>query len=203
MDIFEYKVMNDDRMIEEIVDLHIKAFPTFFLTKLGDEFLKLLYKGYMDDENSGIIVSKNDDQLLGFIAYSTDYPAFFKKLLKDHFFKFAFLAFQAAVRHPSFALKLLGALKKSDDVVKEEKYVEISSICVDPSIQGKGIGSKLINYMKDNTDFGKFAFISLETDAVSNDAANCFYKKNGFQQARTYITREGREMNEYHFSRDF
>ena len=69
MDIFEYKVMNDDRMIEEIVDLHIKAFPTFFLTKLGDEFLKLLYKGYMDDENSGIIVSKNDDHLLGFNAY--------------------------------------------------------------------------------------------------------------------------------------
>lgn len=185
--------------IRTLSRLHTRAFPDFFLTQLGVGFLDALYKGYLSDERSGIIVAENNGRLCGFIAYSYDYPNFYKGLIKNHLFKFAFCSMGAAIRHPSFIKRLLGAFKKSDSVVKSEKYVELASICVDPKIGKHGIGSKLIDHLKGMVDFSKYAYINLETDAVNNDDVNRFYVKNGFKLARTYYSSEGRKMNEYRF----
>lgn len=189
----------DKNTIQAIARLHKRAFPTFFLTQLGVPFLTTLYTGYMEDKNSGIIVAENKGRILGFIAYSKDYSRFYKGLIKNHLIKFAFCSLSAAVRHPSFIKRLLGAFKKSDSVVKEEKYVELSSICVDPRIESKGLGSKLIDYLKGIVDFNTYAYINLETDADNNEGANHFYVKNGFKLARTFTTAEGRNMNEYRY----
>ena len=189
----------DRNLIQDLAILHKAAFPRFFLTQLGIPFLKTLYTGYLEDADSGIIVAEDENKAIGFIAYSKDYPRFYKGLIKHHIVKFALCSIGAAVRHPSFIKRLLGAFKKSDSVVKTEKYVELASICVDPSIEGKGVGSALIGYLKEIVDFNDFAYINLETDAVDNDNVNRFYVKNGFKLEREYITAEGRKMNEYRF----
>lgn len=185
--------------IRKLSKLHTRAFPDFFLTQLGMNFLDALYKGYLSDERSGIIVAENNGRLAGFIAYSYDYPNFYKGLMKKHLLRFAVCSMGAALRHPSFIKRLLGAFKKSDSVVKSEKYVELASICVDPRMGNHGIGSKLIDHLKGMVDLDKYAYINLETDAVNNDAVNRFYVKNGFKLARTYFSAEGRKMNEYRF----
>ncbi len=185
--------------IRKLSKLHTRAFPDFFLTQLGVNFLDALYKGYLSDERSGIIVAENNGRLAGFIAYSYDYPNFYKGLMKKHLLRFAVCSMGAALRHPSFIKRLLGAFKKSDSVVKSEKYVELASICVDPRMGNHGIGSKLIDHLKGMVDLDKYAYINLETDAVNNDAVNRFYVKNGFKLARTYFSAEGRKMNEYRF----
>ena len=190
----------DQKTIQTIAELHKRAFPAFFLTQLGISFLKTLYTGYMEDENSGIIIAERKGRIIGFVAYSKDYSAFYKGLIKNHLFKFAFCSLGAAIRHPSFIKRLLGAFKKSDSVVKEEKYVELSSICVDPRIESRGLGSKLIDYLKKKVDFNEYAYINLETDADDNEGANHFYRKNGFKLARTFTTAEGRRMNEFRFN---
>lgn len=183
---------------KRIAALHIRAFPDFFLTQLGFGFLSVLYKGYLEDENSGIIIAENaNGKILGFLAYSKEYSNFFKGLLKKYYFQFIFCSIGAVLRHPLFIRRLLGALKKSDEVKRKEKYIELASIAVNPKAEGKGIGSKLINYLKGITDFETYSYISLETDAENNDAANMFYQKNGFKLVRTYCTNEGRRMNEY------
>ena len=53
--------------------------------------------------------------------------------------------------------------------------------------------------LKEITDFSVYEYINLETDACGNDAANKFYIKNGFRLARSYVTAEGRKMNEYRY----
>lgn len=186
--------------IKSIVTLHKKAFPSFFLTRLGAPFLRVLYSGYMEDDESGIIVAEDENTIVGFIAYSNDYPRFYKELIKNRLLKFAICSAMAAIRHPSFTKRLLGALKKSESVVKEERYVELASICVDPEFESKGIGSALIGYLKKNVDFNIYRYINLETDADGNDAVNSFYVKNGFHLERVYTTPEGRRMNEYRFT---
>lgn len=198
MEIREQKVL-DKKLVKKIAELHVKAFPSFFLTQLGVPFLKTLYTGYLEDDDSGIIVAKEDGRLIGFVAYSNDYPRFYKGLVKHHIVKFAFCSLGAAIRHPSFIKRLLGAFKKSDSVVKEEKYVELASICVDPAIESRGVGSKMIDYLKDLVDFRRYAYINLETDADGNDGVNKFYVKNGFELEREYTTPEGRRMNEYRY----
>ncbi len=192
----------DKRVINTIAVLHLEAFPDFFLTKLGKKFVKLLYKCYLKDDESGIIIAKDDENIIGFIAYSKDYPSFYKKLIKKHIVKFALCSIGAVVKHPSFTKRLLGAFRKSNEVKKTEKYIEIASICVDPKRNRKGVGTLLINYIKDDVDYSVYKYINLETDADGNEKVNNFYIKNGFILARTYTTREGRKMNEYRFYGD-
>ena len=185
--------------IKTVAELHKCAFPNFFLTQLGVPFIQTLYTGYMEDKDSGIIVAEDDSKLVGFIAYSNDYPMFYKGLIKHHLIKFAFFSLGAAIRHPSFIKRILGAFKKSESVVKTERYVELASICVNREIESKGIGSQLIDYLKTIVDFNAYAYINLETDADGNDEVNSFYVKNGFKLEREFTTAEGRRMNEYRY----
>ncbi len=189
----------DKGMIREIAILHQRAFPDFFLTQLGLPFLQTLYKGYLDDGDSGVIVAEEEKKVKGFIAYSRDYPRFYRGLIRHKIIQFAWCSFLAAIRHPSFIKRLLGAFKKSESVTKKEKYVELASICTDPAEEGRGIGTALINYLKSIVDYHEYAYINLETDAENNEKANCFYLKNGFRNEREFITAEGRKMIEYRY----
>ena len=186
--------------IKELAELHRRAFPAFFLTQLGLPFLFTLYKGYMDDAESGIIVAEEKGKFIGFIAYSRDYPEFYKGLIKKKIVQFVWCSFLAFLRNPSFAKRLFGAFKKSDSVQKAEKYVELASICVNPRMNNRGLGTELINYLKAEVDYSQYAYINLETDADNNENANRFYEKNGFVLERQYRTAEGRNMNEYRYS---
>lgn len=182
-----------------IAELHKEAFPSFFLTKLGLPFLHTLYTGYIEDEESGVIIAEYAGDLVGFIAFSKDYSGFFKGLIKNHLIKFAVCSLGAVIRHPSFIKRILRAFKKSESVIKEEKYVELASICVAPQIRNRGIGKRMIDYLKGIVDFDIYEYINLETDAKKNDDVNKFYMENGFILARQYITAEGRIMNEYRY----
>lgn len=190
----------DAKIVKELSELHERAFPHFFLTQLGLPFLRTLYRGYLDDEKSGIIVAEESSKLIGFVAYSKDYPTFYKGLLKKKIIQFAWCSFLAFLKHPSFAKRLFGAFHKSESVVKAERYVELASICVEPHLNGKGLGTELINGLKERVDFTQYAYINLETDAENNDSVNQFYIKNGFVLEWQYITAEGRRMNEYRYS---
>lgn len=200
MKIFELnKKSTNLSYIKGIADLHIKAFPDFFLTRLGKNFLTTLYKSYLEDENSGIIVAEGENnKLVGFIAYSKDYSGFYKGLIKKHLLKFGFEALCAVIQHPFFIKKLFSALKKSDEVKRTEAYVELASIGVDPDVSRCGVGSKLIEHLVKTIDFREYAYISLETDAEGNDNVNKFYQKKNFILYRSYLTVENRKMNEYH-----
>lgn len=189
--------LENKSLIPDIAALHKKAFKGFFLTKLGVPFLKTLYTGFFEDDKSGILIAKDKDKLIGFLAYSKDYPRFFKQLIKKHIIRFAVCSVGAAIKHPSFIKRILGAFKKSDEVKKDDNYVELASICVDPDCESQGIGTALIDELKSIINFNRFAYISLETDAENNDIVNKFYVKNGFALKRTYKTGEGRLMNEY------
>lgn len=190
----------DNKLISELASLHQQAFHGFFLTQLGLPFLNTLYKGYLDDENSGIIIAEEENRILGFIAYSNDYPKFYKGLIKHKIIKFAWCSFLALIKHPSFAKRLFGAFKKSDSVMKNEQYVELASICTNPDMEGRGIGTALIKQLISLVDFNKYSYINLETDADNNERVNNFYEKNGFKLERQYVTPEGRKMNEYHYT---
>lgn len=186
---------------KKIAKLHMHAFPKFFLTQLGMGFLTTLYDGYLHDNNSGLIVAESNDRkiILGFVAYSRDYSTFYRDLMKRHFLRFVLYAAGAAFRHPSFIKRLFGAFHKSEEVKRMEPYVELASICVRPQCCARGVGGNLIQYLIGRTDFNKYTYINLETDADGNNAVNRFYQKNGFVLARTYTTPEGRRMNEYHY----
>lgn len=190
---------NEKELINEIVTIHLNTFTGFFLTFMGHGFLRQMYQSYCDHDESGLLVAEEDGKALGFLAFSSNFSGLYKFMIKTRLIQFGWYSIGAFFRRPSAFMHIISAFLKPGEAKREEKYVELSSIGVDPNVKSKGIGSKLIDALKDNVDFNKFAYINLETDAVDNEGAIHFYEKNGFVRERMFETDEGRKMYEYRF----
>lgn len=186
-------------LIKQVVQIHLETFCGFFLTFMGRGFLKQLYASYCRHNESGLLVAFEDNQPVGFLAYSGDYSGLFKYMIRTRLIPFAWFSIGAFFRKPKSFMRLLRAFSKSKETKRAEKYIELASIGVKPKFKSKGIGSSLINYFKSCVDYSKYAYINLETDAENNDAANSFYNKNGFYLFKTYVTKNNRKMNEYRY----
>lgn len=194
------KVKSDEKeLINEIVTIHLNTFTGFFLTFMGRGFLRQMYQSYCDHDESGLLVAEEDGKALGFLAFSSNFSGLYKFMIRTRLIQFGWYSVGAFFRRPSAFMHIISAFLKPGEAKREEKYVELSSIGVDPNVKSKGIGSKLIDALKKNVDFDKYAYINLETDAVDNEGAIHFYEKNGFVRERMFETDEGRKMYEYRF----
>lgn len=190
----------DKDTINDVVSIHLNTFQGFFLTFMGRRFLKLMYRSYVEYDNSGVLVAFDDyDKPIGFLAYSGDLNGLYKYMIKKRLIPFAMCSVGAFFRKPAIFMRLLRAFLKPSESKREEKYIELASIGVDPNIKLMGVGSRLIAALKSKIDFDHYAYITLETDAVNNEGANRFYQKNGFIIEREFETNEGRRMFEYRF----
>lgn len=189
----------EKELINDIVSIHLNTFTGFFLTFMGRGFLNQMYRSYCDHDESGLLVAEDNGKAIGFLAYSGDFSGLYKFMIKTRLIPFGWYSVGAFFRRPSAFMHIIKAFLKPSEVKRDEKYVELSSIGVDPTIKSKGVGSLLIDELKKIVDFNKFAYITLETDAVNNDGAIHFYEKNGFVRERMYETDEGRKMFEYRF----
>ncbi len=190
---------DDKQIVRQIVDVHMETFQGFFLTFMGSGFLKEMYSSYAEHAASDILVAVQDGNLVGFLAYSEDMSGLYKHMIKKHLIPFAWYSFLAFLRKPRVFMRLVRAFLKPGESAREEEYVELASIGVSLRAKNTGVGSELISALKQAVDFERFAYITLETDALDNEGANHFYVKNGFALHRSFTTREGREMNEYRF----
>ena len=185
---------DEKKIIDEIVTIHLNTFTGFFLTFMGRGFLRQMYQSYCDHEESGLLVAEGDGKTVGFLAYSSDFSGLYKFMIKTRLVQFGWYSMGAFFRRPSAFLHIIKAFLKPSEVKRKEKYVELSSIGVDPNVKSKGVGSKLIEKLKKLVDFEEYAYITLETDAVNNEGAIHFYEKNGFIRERMFVTDEGRKM---------
>lgn len=190
---------DEKKLIDDIVTIHLNTFTGFFLTFMGRGFLNQMYKSYCYYEEAGLFVAEEDGKAIGFLAYSSNFSGLYKFMIKTRLIQFGWYSIGAFLRRPSAFLHIISAFLKPGEAKREEEYVELSSIGVDPNIKSKGIGSLLIDSLKRKVDFTKFAYINLETDAVDNEGAIHFYEKNGFVRERMFETDEGRKMYEYRF----
>lgn len=184
-------------IINDIVSIHLNTFTGFFLTFMGCGFLNLMYRSYAEYQDSGILVAFEDEKPIGFLAYSGDLSGLYKYMIKKRLVPFGWYSLGAFFRKPTVFMRLVRAFLKPGETKREEKYVELASIGVDPNVKSKGVGSQLIDALKVQVDFSEYSYITLETDAVNNEGANHFYKKNGFILEREFETNEGRKMFEY------
>ena len=189
----------EKELINDIVSIHLNTFTGFFLTFMGRGFLNQMYRSYCNHDESGLLVAEENGKAVGFLTYSGNFSGLYKYMIKTRLIPFGWYSVGAFFRRPSAFMHIIKAFLKPSEVKREEKYVELSSIGVDPTIKSKGVGSLLIDELKKIVDFNKFAYITLETDAVNNDGAIHFYEKNGFVRERMYETDEGRKMFEYRF----
>lgn len=187
----------------DLAKLHLKTFSGFFLTSLGEGFLRYLYKGFITHAQSGVIGAFDDCWLMiGFCAYSENISAFYKYLIRSNLIPFTGYSLLAFLKKPSILVRLLKALLLYKKVACPEPFIELSSIGVLPNIGIKGVGTALIKRLIKEANQGRFKYIRLETDKLHNEKANYFYLKNGFVLDHSYVTSAGRSMNAYRYNLD-
>jgi ribosomal protein S18 acetylase RimI-like enzyme len=183
--------------LDEVVRVHLKSFKGFFLSFLGERFLKLYYKGIINHENAIKLVYMETNTVKGFVIGVMNPSGFYSTLLRRDWFRFGIASLPAIFKKPKYFLRLLHAFTKPSNTPKDHRVAELSSIAVLPDIQGKGIGRELVkSFVNEVTRLGCRA-IYLTTDTHNNDAVNAFYERIGFKIKQTIRTQENRLMNEF------
>ena len=188
-------MQSDD--LPEIVQVHLSSFPDFFLTFLGPDFLKLLYHNIVLDTEGILFVAAANGTIAGFVAGVTRRAGFYRRLLQRQKWAFAWAAIGAALRRPSIIPRLWRALRRSNDAEESAAEACLMSIAVQPQFQGQGIGRQLVAAFCQEMATRGVPAVCLTTDRDHNEPANHFYQQSGFRLARSFVTPEGRAMNEY------
>jgi GNAT superfamily N-acetyltransferase len=183
--------------VKGVVDIHFQSFHGYFLTFLGHEFLSELYRSIVIDPSGIAYVAMIDTHIVGFVA-GTDHPAdFYRRLLRTRWWHFGVAALPAILNDPRSIFRLFRALGMPKQVTTEQGRGTLMSIAVLPCEQKKGIGKPLVKaFLGEATKRGLWK-VDLLTDKKNNDGVNAFYLRQGFSCLRSFITPEGREMNEY------
>lgn len=183
--------------VPQVVQVHLDAFPGFFLSFLGKNFLSVLYTGILNDVSGVAYVFDDRQKILGFVAGTDNPRGFYKRLLRQRWSDFARASFVPLIRNPSIIPRLFGAFSRSSREDVHENCASLMSIAVAPDAQGQGIGQQLVQAFLSEVKARGIKQVNLTTDAENNDAANQFYIKQGFTLHKLFVTPEGRRMNEY------
>ena len=185
--------------IQQIVDVHMQAFPNFFLTFLGPRFLKEFYSSFTYDSAGIGFVAEDAEtgEVIGAIVGPLIPEGYFKRLLKKRWWAFCLASISAVIKKPAVVKRLFRAVFYRGEAPTGNKRALLSSIAISPDYQNKGIGKILVErWMEEVRKRGALGCF-LTTDADNNDKINCFYQRLGWKIESTYTTPEGRVMNRY------
>jgi len=183
--------------VKEVVDVHLRSFDGFFLSFLGPRFLRLYYEGILDYPGAKGYVYLQDGRTIGFVCGMVNPAQFYRYLLRTRWWRFALAALAATLRHPSIVPRLFRALLYPGQTSNSKDTATLTSIAVEPTMQGKGVGANLVTTFLEDMRAQGVKRVDLTTDRYDNDPINAFYQKQGFCCKRNFVTPEGREMNEY------
>jgi ribosomal protein S18 acetylase RimI-like enzyme len=186
--------------LPEIVDIHLASFPGFFLTFLGQRFLALLYQQMQHDDEGVVLVAASADRIAGFVAGVRHQGGFYQRLIARKKSAFARAAFWAVLRRPTILPRLVRALRRPAEAQRSAADACLMSIAVRPEAAGQRIGQQLVRAFCGEMWQRGAPAVCLTTDRYSNERTNHFYQQLGFQLSSTFVTPEGRAMNEYFIS---
>jgi ribosomal protein S18 acetylase RimI-like enzyme len=186
-----------EKDLPAVVRVHLGSFTDFFLSSLGPVFLRELYAGTITDPSGIAIVADVKHAIGGFVTGTTAPAGFFKRLLRERWWRFAIACIMPTIRRPWIVLRLMRALNMHTKSRGGLARGVLLSLAVSPEAQGKGIGRALVKAFLKEAALRGVQRVELTTDATGNTPVNRFYRDLGFNHKRRFTTPEGRQMNAY------
>ena len=186
----------NNKDIIRVVEIHKSAFKDFFLTQLGDRFLKVYYSA-LNNHPKGILLGIYDEKctLVGFSATCVESKRFNKDLIKSDISKFLLVGFLILLNNPNALIRLYKNLNKTNkNEADDGNYGELLSIAIDASTQGSGLGKQLLLHTENESIKQGIQKLSLTTDSYNNDNAIGFYHSMGYEKMYEFIAYPHRKM---------
>lgn len=169
--------------VSAVVDVHIAAFPGFFLTTLGPTFLKVMYRAFLSSEAGIFIVAKDNHGARGFAV------GVLKSAGKDRVLALRFLPHFLIAVIPGFlrspmkvARRLLSQfLGAGGQPEIPDGASVLRSIGIRPEEVGSGLASELLKEYENASIVKGARSVALTTDVIENERAIRFYRKNGYE----------------------
>jgi len=190
------------RDLPQITRVHMAAFPGFFLSRLGPTFLEHhFYRIFLDAPEGILQVATAADRLVGFVAGCIDPEKFYPHIRARKLQMLPILLGRILCDPTLIRRILLNSRRVGNGGYGLKPYpgvsAELSSIAVDPTFSGKGVGRSLVNTFLACAATGGAGYVTLTTDTYENDRTNRFYEQLGFQRFNTFPQADGRVMNAY------
>jgi ribosomal protein S18 acetylase RimI-like enzyme len=184
--------------LDDVVRLHLDAFPSFFLCFLGPRFLREFYKSFIrDSQGLAYVAVAKGRRILGVVVGPLDPRDYFRRLVKRRWWAFGLASLGYVLRRPSDAPRVFRALYYRGETPPGPVRALLSSLAVQPAAQGCGVGRMLALRWTQEARRRGAPGCYLTTDADDNDKVNAFYRALDWKLEHTYTTPEGRRMNRY------
>lgn len=184
-----------DSIPDEVINIHKEAFKGFFLTSLGDKFLKVYYSAVAGNNKGILLCIKKNENIIGFAAGTQFSNKFHSKILKENIISFAWVLIKNLLIKPGSFIRLFKNMSKKTDKRKDDgNYAELLSIGVHPDEKGKGYGKILLEAFESELGRTKVKRTTLTTDYDNNEDVIAFYKKMGYVEYDSFIAYPDRKM---------
>jgi glycosyltransferase involved in cell wall biosynthesis/ribosomal protein S18 acetylase RimI-like enzyme len=172
--------------------LHRRGLPDAFLPRLGDRFLRRMYRAMADDPASVALVAENRRGVVGFAAGARSVEEFYRRFRRRHGLAAAATAVPRLLRRDvRRRLRETAAYPGRTEGLPD---AELLAIAVDPAHTSRGVGSALARGIIDGLAARGAPDVRV-TVATSNLAANRFYRGLGFRLARVIAVHDGVPSN--------
>ena len=182
--------------VDSIVNIHKAAFESFFLTSLGERFLKLYYSTFIKSKKGVVYCAEKNDNVVGFSACSYKSRGFNAYLIKKNLIKYGIEFGILLFSKPKAIIRLVKNFnKESKDTTVDDngEYAELYSIAISPTCQGEGLGKFLLTVTESDVREHNNR-ISLTTDFNNNEKTIGFYRSLGYQDYYDFVTYPERRM---------
>lgn len=176
-----------------IAQLHVVAFPKYFLTELGIEFSRRYYKELIG-QNELSIGAYTDHKLVGFIVGGSNVVLaisnFYRKNLLFCCWKITIAIIRSSIVRKGIFKRISHILIAFQSIIKTNKQdkkfssaanisrLNLLSIAVHPEFMGSGIAEDMLKRFEENLSVKKIESYYLSTKK-ENKRAISFYKKAG------------------------
>jgi len=180
---------------KQLVIIHKTTFIDFFLTSLGDSFLRMYYKLSLKSKNVvAICATDENDHIIGFALGSVESVCHHINLVKYNLLAFMMQGFLLLFTKPFALIRLINNLEKNDPHNEISNYSELLSIGIIPGKKGLGIGKILLRKFEEEVFKMGSKAVALTTDYYYNEDVIAFYKKSDYTIFSKFIAYPNRRM---------
>lgn len=183
------------RDFDSITQIHLRSFNKFFLSSLGERFLKIFYKTCIKNtESIAVVCCTPEGKMAGFAVGTLNSAGYYKRLLIKNLSVFGPEAARLLFTKPKALLRLALNLTKTTETEDSAKMAELLSIATLPEYKGAGIGKLLIMAFEAKLKENSCEAVSLTTDFYDNEDVIKFYQKCGYVIKNEFTTYPDRLM---------